>query len=271
MLEELVNNTDFLRHLEELRHRVIRILYYFIFFFVFFLDFRFNFLTLGGIPVPYPYPNFFDNSGSQVLRLLESHVLPANAVLINVKPTDSIVADFYVCMFLSLIFSMPAIAYHMWRFIAPGLKPSETMTIRYIVVPATFLFLLGSFMGLWIVAPELFRIFNDFSIGLGALDSMTPLSFVSFLLIYTLAFGLSFEVPVFMVALTRFGMVTSDYWYRNWRYAVVASLVFGMIFSPGVTGFTMVVMAAPMIALYFAGIYFARRTERNVSPIPAAE
>ncbi len=271
MLEELVNNPEFIRHLEELRYRVIRVLYYFIFFFIFFLDFRINFTALSGVVIPYPYPDFFDNSGAQFLQLLEAHVLPHNAVLINVKPTDSIVADFYVCMFLSLIFSMPAIAYHAWRFIAPGLKPKETMTIRYIVLPATVLFLLGSFMGIWIVAPELFRIFNDFSIGLGALDSMTQLSFISFLLVYTLAFGLSFEVPVFMVALTRFGVVSSDYWSKNWRYAVVASLVFGMIFSPGVTGFTMVVMAAPMICLYFAGIYFARRTEKSTSVVASPD
>lgn len=45
---------------------------------------------------------------------------------------------------------------------------------------------------------------------------------------------------------------------------MIASLVFGMVFSPGVTGFTMTIMAIPMIALYFAGAYVSRRVERKM-------
>ena len=36
-----------------------------------------------------------------------------------------------------------------------------------------------------------------------------------------------------MVGLSIFGIVTSDTWKKNWRYAVIGSLVYGMIFSPG--------------------------------------
>ncbi|MDA8143372.1 MAG: twin-arginine translocase subunit TatC, partial [Thermoplasmatales archaeon] len=58
-----------------------------------------------------------------------------------------------------------------------------------------------------------------------------------------------------------------------WRYAVIGALIYGMIFSPGVLGFTMMLMALPMMLLYFSGIYFARRYERNAKikesePVP---
>ena len=135
--------------------------------------------------------------------------------------------------------------------------------IKSLVVPASALFVAGSFVGLWLVAPELFIIFNRFDLGLGAAPTIGIMNFVSFIFVYVLAFGFSFELPVIMVAITRLGIVNSEYWRRNWRYAVVASLIFGMIFSPGVTGFTMIVMSVPMMMLYFGGYYFARRIEKR--------
>jgi len=254
-------NSDFIKHVEELRYRVIRIIYFLGFFFLIFFMFRIDFFTIMGSRVPLLYPDPYQNIGSQFLYAIESHVLPAGTSLIIIKPTDGVVADMYSCIFLSFLFSTPAIAYHLWRFVSPGLKKSEAETIKSIVVPATLLFLAGAFVGLWFIAPELFRIFNSFDIGLGAVSSVSVLSFISFIFIYILAFGVSFEVPVFMVGLTKFGLVEAGFWEKNWRYAVVASFIFGMIFSPGVTGFTMVVIALPMIALYFAGIFFARKVE----------
>ena len=258
-------NSDFIKHIEELRYRVIRIIYFVGFFFIIFFMFRVDYFTIMGSRVPLLYPNPYQNLGSQFLHAIEAHVLPSGTSIIIIKPTDGVVADMYSCIFLALLFSTPAIAYHLWKFISPGLKKSEAETIKSVVVPATLLFLAGSFVGLWYIAPELFRIFNSFDVGLGAISSVSVLSFISFIFIYILAFGVSFEVPVFMVGLTKFGLVESGFWEKNWRYAVVASFVFGMIFSPGVTGFTMVVIALPMIALYFAGIFFARRVEsRNI-------
>ena len=61
--------------------------------------------------------------------------------------------------------------------------------------------------------------FTRFDIGVGAQVTIGISSFVSFIFMYTIAFGLSFEIPVFMVGLSRFGIVTADTWKKNWRYA----------------------------------------------------
>ena len=120
-------------------------------------------------------------------------------------------------------------------------------------------------MGIYFFLPDLFRIFYLYDVGLGAVPDLSISKLVSFIFIYTLIFGLSFEVPVFMVMLSRFGVISASYWKEKWRYAVVGALLFGLILSPGVTGFTMMAMAIPMILLYFAGIYFARKAELKYS------
>ena len=272
-----MKDEDFLplifRNLDELRYRLVRILIVFGAFFVFFLSFSYTQIIVLGHSIPFVTFDVYHNIPAQFLALLEAHVLPPGTKIITLTPTAGVSADVYIAMFLSLLFAMPHIVYQIGKFIGPALKKSEQQLIRTITIPSALLFAAGSIMGIWIVAPVIFKIFQDFNVGLGAESTMGIMSFVSFRLIYVITFGISFEVPVFMYGLTRSGMVSSDLWSRNWRYAVIGALIYGMIFSPGVLGFTMMLMALPMMLLYFSGIYFARRYERNAKikesePVP---
>lgn len=251
------------RNLEEIRKRLGRILIMFGILMALFLVVRIQSISFLGYTFPFVYPSIYHNLPAQFLQLIEHRVLPSTTTIFVVKPADGVLADLDVSMFLSLIFTMPLIVKEMGDFIGPALKKREKEALRSAVIPATVLFTAGAIIGLWWVAPPLFGIFAGYDVGLGAAESMSLMSFVSFTFLYTVTFGVSFEVPVFMVALTRTGMVTAKFWEEHWKHAVVASLIFGMIFSPGVIGFTMVIMALPIIILYIGGIYFARRAEKK--------
>ncbi|EQB74442.1 MAG: hypothetical protein AMDU4_FER2C00008G0014 [Ferroplasma sp. Type II] len=261
MENELLNYL--VKYSEEIRYRILKILEVFGVLFGIFVIFRIQYISLLGHRFMFLFPDPYDNIGAQVLFLLKSHILTANTSLLVLKPVDGVMADFYTCMALALIISMPVIIFEVSKFIDPALKNSEKEMLRSIIIPASLLFFAGAFVGIYFIAPILFRIFTRFDIGVGAQVTIGISSFVSFIFMYTIAFGLSFEIPVFMVGLSRFGIVTADTWKKNWRYAVIGSLIYGMIFSPGVTGFTMVVIAIPMIALYFAGIHFAVNAEKK--------
>lgn len=257
--------SSFLSHLDELRRRFIKIIIPFFIFTVLFIAFRFDSFYFHGFPIVYPYPDVYTNAAAQFIKVLENYLLPSQMQVIVLKPADAVVADFYSAMFLSLLFTMPVAVNQLGKFIMPALKKNERAAISRMTWPAAVLFAAGAFIGLYFVAPELFAIFYAFDLGLGAAPEINLLNFVNFVLIYIAAFGLSFELPVIMVALTRVGLVPASFWKKNWRYAVVGALVFGMIFSPGVTGFTMVMMALPIIALYAGGILFAQRAEKKAA------
>jgi len=253
------------RHISDLRRTTIRIVYAFLGIFAFFLLFGIHKVTLFGRTFLFLYPDVYRNMPSQLLVILENHVLPAGTKLIIVSPTNGVVANVYIALFMSLIVSMPVIVIELSKFIGPALKKSEKVLIRTITLPATFLFALGAFVGLWLIAPALFIIFKDFDLGLNSSPTMGVSNFTSFLLLYMLSFGLAFETPVIMYGLTRAGMVTSEFWISHWRYAVIGALIFGWIFSPGVLGFTMIIMSIPIISLYFLGAYFSRRYEKKLA------
>ncbi|MCL4328761.1 MAG: Sec-independent protein translocase TatC [Candidatus Thermoplasmatota archaeon] len=252
---------EFLKHLDELRFRVIRIFAGIMLTSMVLLLFRIQYLTVGPVTFPFLYPDPYSNVGAQFIKLLEYHLLPSGTELLILRPSDGLMADFYSCLFLGFSLSMPYSVHHAWAFVKPALKPGEIHAARQVVIPATVLFITGAVFGLWIVLPELFAIFNMFDIGLGVVSSVSVTSFLNFVLIYTLIFGVSFEVPVFMVALTGAGVIPAKFWRDHWRHAVIGAFVFGMIFSPGVTGFTMTVMAIPMIALYLGGMWVSVRVE----------
>ncbi len=254
---------EFLKHLDELRRRAIRIITVFLIASSIFIIFKVEFYTYNHFTFPILYPDPYHNVGSQFLALLEAHILPAGMKTVAIKPTDGMMADLYSCMFLAISVSMPVVVNEIWQFVRPALTSKEIKSMRQIVLPGTVLFLAGAVFGIWFIAPGLFMIFNNYDIGLSAVPYLSIMNFVSFVVTYVLIFGISFEIPVFMVALTSTGLVPAKYWKDHWRYAVIGAFVFGMIFSPGVTGFTMTVMAVPMIGLYIGGIYFAQRAERK--------
>lgn len=251
------------RNLEEIRERAIRVLILFAIFVTLFLVVRIQDVTLFGYTFPFLYPSIFHNISTQFMIIVENHLLPKGTTIFVLKPADGVLANLDISMFLALVFTMPLIVKEVGEFIGPALKRREKDALRTSVIPASVLFVAGSIIGLWVVAPPLFSIFSSYDVGLGAAETLSLMSFISFTFIYTVTFGISFEVPVFMVALTRAGMVSSRYWAEHWRHAIVGALIFGMIFSPGVIGFTMVVMAAPIIILYVGGVYFARRVEKK--------
>lgn len=253
----------FLRHFDELRRRIFNILKVFGVLFVIFLIFDIRYVTLFGFRFPFIYPDLFSNVGAQFLSAIKAHVLPKGFTVLTINPTDGVVADFYSCLFLATIFSIPVIIDQAAKFLTPGLKRNEVVALKSVVVPGSLLFIAGAFVGLWVFLPEILRIFLDYDIGLSVEPYISISSFVSFILIYVLGFGLAFEVPVFMTMLSRFGVVSAETWASKWRYAVVGALIIGLILSPGVIGFTMMAVAIPIIALYFGGIYFARRAERK--------
>ncbi|HYK93692.1 MAG TPA: twin-arginine translocase subunit TatC [Thermoplasmata archaeon] len=251
---------------QEARRRLLRVLLVLAPLFGFLLTFRLQpvVLPLAGVSVPfaYPIPNLFDNITAQVFRALVAWTLPPNVVLLNVGVGDSILVQMEIGLLLTLIFGMPWIVHEVGAFLVPALRRSERELVRRIGVPATLLFALGTALGIFVLTPLTFRLLFQYVAAMGLAPVLGVQQFVTFALLYSLAFGVVFELPVFVYALSRLGVVKAAAWKRHWRAAVIGSLFFGMVVTPDNSGITMLLIAAPMIGLYLGGAFFAARWER---------
>ena len=87
--------------------------------------------------------------------------------------------------------------------------------------------------------------------------------FLDFVLWFSLAFGIAFELPVVMYGLSYLGIVTPEFWKKNWRYATIAIFIFGAVITPDGSGVTMMLVSIPMLFLYVAGyIAVVQRSKR---------
>ena len=216
-----------------------------------------------GVPFAYPRPNPFYNVTAQLFRAMVTYMLPSNVTLLNVGVGDSIVAQMEIGLLVTIIVGMPWIVHETAAFLMPALRRNERRLLREVGIPATTLFAVGFAAGLFVLTPFTYRLLFLYVAAMGLAPVLGVQSFITFTLVYSLAFGVVFELPVFLYALTRLGVVHASAWRRHWRGAVIGSLVFGMIVTPDNSGITMLLIALPMFGLYVGGAYFASRWERR--------
>ncbi len=222
-------------------------------------------LSLFGVAVPfaYPWPSPFYNVTAQVFRAMWAWMLPPGVQLLNVGVVDSIMVQIEIGLLLTFIFGMPWIVHELGAFLVPALRRNERLLLRQVGVPATVLFALGTAIGVFFLTPFTFRLLFRYVAAMGLVPVLGVQDFVAFALLYSLAFGIVFELPVFVYALTRLGVVRAAAWRKHWRGAVIGALVFGTVITPDNSGITMLLIALPMIGLYLGGAYFAARWERR--------
>jgi len=222
-------------------------------------------LDLLGLSVPfaYPWPNPFYNVTAQIFRAMVAYMLPPSVTLLNVGVGDSIVAQMEIGLLVTVVVGMPWIVHEAAAFLMPALRRNERRLLREVGIPASALFGLGFAAGLFVLTPFTYRLLFLYVAAMGLAPVLGVQSFITFTLLYSLAFGVVFELPVFLYALTRLGVVRASAWKKHWRGAVIGSLVFGMIVTPDNSGITMLLIALPMFGLYVGGAYFADRWERR--------
>ncbi|MGD1100142.1 MAG: twin-arginine translocase subunit TatC [Thermoplasmata archaeon] len=251
--------------LAEVRRRLIRIALVLgpLFGFLLFFELKPIGIPIFGVSVPfaYPWPNPFYNVSAQVFLAMVAWMLPPGVRLLNVGVGDSIFAQMEIGLLLTLILGMPWIVHEVGAFLVPALRRNERALIRQIGIPATALFALGTAVGLLFITPFTFRLLFFYVSAMNLEPVLGVQDFVTFALVYSLAFGVVCELPVFIYALTRLGMVKASAWKKHWRGAVIGALVFGMVITPDNSGITMMLIATPMIGLYMGGAYFAARWE----------
>jgi len=234
-------NLTILEHLRELRYRV---------------------MVSGGALLLCMVFSFWPITG-WVLRWLKK---PAegkvdNFTLVFTQPLEYWSTFFSVALMVGLAMSMPVIVYQVLAFVGPGLTRTEKRWIYPIVLGASVMFVLGCIFAYYIELPPALNFLLD---GQGVAQPFISVkSYVSFVTRMMMVTGLVFELPLFVMGLAKIGVVRSSQLLKWWRYAVVGSFILSAIVTPSIDPFTQILVAVPMIVLYFFGILLAKLVENN--------
>lgn len=181
--------------------------------------------------------------------------LPAGGQMIATAVTTPFFVPLKVAMMAAFVVSLPHTLYQVWSFIAPGLYESEKKLMVPLIVSGTLLFLLGMTFAFFAVFPLVF----GFIVGTApeGVAVMTDIGeYLDFVLTLFFAFGLAFEVPIFVVIAVRLGWVSIQALKEARAYVIVGAFIVGAIFTPPdiVSQF---LLAIPVWLLFELGIWVA--------------
>ncbi len=197
-----------------------------------------------------------------------TNALPEGTKMVAIGVITPFMVPLKVTAMVAFVLALPFILYQAWAFIAPGLYAHEKRLGVPLIVASTLLFLLGMAFCYYFVFGQVFSFISSF-----APKSITPApdieAYLSFVMTMFLAFGLSFQVPVALVVLVKFGLVSVEQ-LKEWRsYFIVGAFVVAAIVTPPDV-VSQLALAIPMCLLYELGIFAARMVARPVAEKPAA-
>jgi sec-independent protein translocase protein TatC len=184
--------------------------------------------------------------------------------LIGTSVTEAFFVEIKVAVAAGVLFSCPVVFYQIWRFIAPGLTGAEKKWLLPFVALATLFFLAGVYFCYRIVLPIAFQYFIEQYETMGVSPAIRIGEYFSFFFRLVLAFGVTFELPVFTFFLVRLGIWDYRFMIRSFRYAILAIFVIAAMLTPTPDIINQSLLALPMLALYVLSIgvaYIWRRTE----------
>jgi sec-independent protein translocase protein TatC len=193
-------------------------------------------------------------------------LLPANSKLTMLKITEGFVTELKMSFYTAIFFSMPYILYQIWKFIAPGLYAHEKKYTSLFVIFASILFFIGASFAYFVVFPFGFKFFLQY-VNENVVATLSIGWYLSFFIQFIIAFGSIFELPIFILFLSKLGIVTPEMLKKYRRYAIVIIFIVAAILTPP-DAVSQCMMAVPLLILYEISIYvakyFGKKTEDTV-------
>ncbi len=181
--------------------------------------------------------------------------LPAGEKLAFTGLVDPFMLYMKVALLAGVFVASPVILWQFWLFVSPALYRHERSIVVPFVVLTTVFFLGGGYFGYKIAFPMVVKFL--LSVGQDFRQVITINEYFSMASKVILGLGLVFELPVLIMVLARFGIVTAKFLLKYFRFAVLIIFIIAAIITPTPDIPTQCVFALPMIGLYLLGVLVA--------------
>lgn len=185
-------------------------------------------------------------------------VLTAPAgTLYYTRPTEAFFTYMKIAFVGGIVLASPVWLYEVWAFVIPALSKEEKKVTSLVLPIAIILFLVGVLFSYFFVLPAAIAFFIGF-----ATDELQPLlsigQYIDFVIAFILPFGFIFELPLVLVVLGMWGLITADMLESKRKLFILIAFIVGAAISPTPDMFSQTMIALPMVLLYEMSIRILR-------------
>lgn len=228
--DEMKGNMSLIRHLEELRWRLIR--------------------AMAAVGIGSLIAYFF------IEEIVHFITLPADK-LYYMQPAEAFFTYLKVSIFVGFLIALPIVLYQVWRFFLPALTTKERMVLSLVVPSSVLLFFIGIAFSYMFVLPAGLKFFLGF-----ASEDLQPLlsvgKYIDFVIAFILPFGFIFELPLVIMILAKIGVVSSAFLRKKRKIVVFMAFVIGAVISPTPDVLSQTMIAVPVLVLYEISVFIVR-------------
>lgn len=193
-----------------------------------------------------------------IMRTL-SRIIKMNLILYSLP--EAFMSYLKVAMFITLLIAVPYIIAEAVRIIGRHTK-LEGRSLYLIIAIGTMLFYAGAaFCYIWVIPSGIKFLLQYQTENIKPMISLS--SHISFVFTFVFVFGIMFELPLIMVILGRFGIVTVKFLNKQRRFFILANALLSAALTPTPDVFNMMLMMVPMQALYELGVIIVWLTGRE--------
>ena len=181
---------------------------------------------------------------------------------------EPFMTSFKISLFAGFLLALPVILWQLWAFLAPAVDERSQRRVLYFVFLATALLCAGIVFGYFVALPAAVHYLTNYDKTLYDIK-LRARDYYSFATMVMLAMAVVFELPIFVLALVRLGILSTRRLRRERRlgYFVVACVAVAL---PGIDPVTTVIEGIPLIILYEGSIWLAVLVERRAARMEPA-
>jgi sec-independent protein translocase protein TatC len=200
----------------------------------------------------------------RIIKWMEAPLPKEHQKLVTFGVTEPFFTSLKVAFYAGLALALPIVLWQLWSFLAPAFEEHSQRLVAAFVAFGTLLFSSGVVFGYYVVLPAALRVLTNYNHQLFNIQ-VRAREYFTFVTLTLFAIGLGFELPIFMLALVRLGIVSSRRLRQTRRVGIVIVVAVAVLL-PTVDPISLIFESVPLLALYEGSIWlcvlFERRWEK---------
>lgn len=185
--------------------------------------------------------------------------------------TDGIMIYLKSALLFSVLFTLPLLFYHIWRYVKPALSKEEAKSTFWYVPTSFVLFLVGASFAYFIVFPMLLQFMSNINQSIGAVETYGMDKYLTLMFNIVFPLGVVFELPLAIMFLTSIGFLHPNMLRKSRKIAYFILVFIALIITPP-EFISEILVSVPLILLFEISIVIAswsirKKTLRGVTDV----